>query len=321
MAEIVVTYGVPADGFRILKEQGHTVHIAPEGEHYSCEALFELLPAADAVVACKAFTREMIEVAPNLKLIVCYGAGYDSIDVAAATERGVMVANTPDCVTAPTAELAIALLMALARRLTYFNQKVRTMPPADLFVMGKYMGTSLEGATLGIVGMGRIGGKVADFGRLMGMRVVYNARTPKPARDALGDQRVSLEALMVQSDFVSLHCPSTPETRHLISREMIGLMKPTAYLINTARGPVLDEEALIDALKAGRLAGAALDVYTGEPNVNPAFFELEQVLLTPHVGSNTLHARNQMAEAASQRILAVLAGKQPENLINPEALR
>ena len=321
MAEIIVTYGVPADGFQILKQQGHIVHIAPEGKHFSHEALFELLPHAEAVVACKAFTREMIEAAPKLKLIVCYGAGYDSIDVAAATEHGIMVANTPDCVTAPTAELAIALLMALARRLTDFNQKVRTMQPSDLFVMGKYMGTSLEGATLGIVGMGRIGGKVADFGRLMGMRILYNARTPKPERDALGDERVSLETLMKQSDFISLHCPSTPETHHLISREMIGLMKSTAYLINTARGPVLDEEALIDALKENRIAGAALDVYTGEPNVNHAFFELEQVLLTPHVGSNTLHARNQMAEAASKRILDVLAGKQPENLINPEALR
>ena len=319
MAEIIVTYGVPSDGFSSLKE--HTVHIAPKGEHFSSEALFALLPKADAVVACKAFTREMIEAAPKLKLIVCYGAGYDSIDVTAATERGIMVANTPDCVTAPTAELAIAHIMALARRLVDFNQKVRTMQPSDLFVMGKYMGTSLEGATLGIVGMGRIGGKVADFGRLMGMRVLYTARTPKPERDAVGDERVSLETLMAQSDFISLHCPSTPETYHLISRDMLALMKPSAYLINTARGPVVDEKALNDALKANRIAGAALDVYTGEPNVNPAFFALDNVLLTPHVGSNTLHARNQMAQAASERILAVLDGQLPKNLINPEALK
>lgn len=319
MAVIIVTYGVPSDGFAPLA--GHTVHIAPKGEHYSREELFRLLPEADAVVACKAFTREMIEAAPKLKLIVCYGAGYDSIDVAAATEHGIMVANTPDCVTAPTAELAIAHIMALARRLIEFNQRVRTMKPEDLFVMGKYMGTSLEGATLGIVGMGRIGGKVADFGRLMGMRVLYTARSAKPERDALGDERVSLETLMEQSDFISLHCPHTPETHHIISADMISRMKPSAFLVNTARGPVVDEDALIKTLREKRIAGAALDVYTGEPNVDPRFFELDNVHLTPHVGSNTLYVRNQMAHAASERILDVLDGRLPQNLINPEVLR
>lgn len=319
MASILVTYGVPADGFRLL--EGHEVYIAPQHEHISREELFRLLPEIDAAVACKAFTREMIESAPKLKLIVCYGAGYDSIDVAAATEHGVMVVNTPECVTAPTAELAIAHLMALARRLVEFNQRVRTMKPEDLFVMGKFMGTSLEGSTLGIVGMGRIGSKVADFGHLMGMKVLYASRTPKPERDALGDLHVPLETLMEESDFVSLHCPYTPETHHLIDANMLQRMKPSACLINTARGPVLDEEALIELLKEGRIAGAALDVYTGEPHVNPAFFQLDNVLLTPHVGSNTLHARNHMAEAASRRILDMLAGRIPENLINPEVLK
>lgn len=319
MAKIIVTYGVPADGFFPLKE--HEVLIPPTGESFSREELLRMLPDADAVLACKAFDRELIECGKNLKLIVCYGAGYDSIDVAAATEHGILVANTPDCVTAPTAELAIAHMMALARRLVEFNGLVRTMAPEELFVMGRRMGTSLDGATLGIVGMGRIGGKVADFGRLMGMRILYTARTPKPERDALGDVRVSLEELMQQSDFISLHCPHTAETRGMISRSMISLMKPTAFLINTARGPVLDEEALIDALREKRIAGAGLDVYIGEPHANPALFELDNVLLTPHVGSNTLHARNQMAEAASMRILDVLAGRLPQNLINPEAIR
>lgn len=318
MAVIVVTYGVPTEGFQSLN--GHTVHIPPQHTAFSREELLSLLPEADAVLSCKAFDRELIEAAKKLKLIVCYGAGYDAIDMEAATEHGVMVANTPDCVTAPTAELAIAHLMALARRLPEFNQRVRTMAPSELFVMGKFMGTSLEGATLGIVGMGRIGGRVADFGRLMGMRVLYTARHAKPERDAAGDERVPLEELMRRSDFISLHCPHTPETHHLISRDLIALMKPTAYLINTARGPVLDEEALIEALRERRIAGAGLDVYTGEPNVNPAFFELDNVLLTPHVGSNTLHARNQMAEAASERILAVLGGEIPQNLLNPQVL-
>ncbi len=318
MAVIVVTSGVPADGFRLLRD--HTVHIPPQYTVFSRQELLALLPQADAVLACKGFDRELIEAGRKLKLIVCYGAGYDSIDIEAATEHGIMVANTPDCVTAPTAELAIAHLMALARQIPECDHRVRTMPPADLFVMGKFMGTSLEGATLGIVGMGRIGSKVADFGRLMGMRILYAARRPKPERDALGDEQVSLETLMRESDFISLHCPHTVQTHHLLSRDLIALMKPSAYLINTARGPVVDEEALLTALRQRRIAGAALDVFTGEPYVDPAFFELDNVHLTPHIGSNTQRARDQMAVAASDRILAVLRGERPADLLNPQVL-
>ncbi len=186
--------------------------------------------------------------------------------------------------------------------------------------MGRRMGTSLDGSVLGVVGMGRIGGRVADFAHLMGMRVLYTARTSKPERDTLGDTRVSLEDLMKNSDFITLHCPHTPQTEGMISREMIALMKPTAYLINTARGPVVDEDALIEALRAHRIAGAALDVFASEPDINPAFAALDNVLLTPHAGSNTLHARNEMARAASRRILDRLAGRIPQNLLNPEAL-
>jgi len=318
MAAIIVTFGVPADGFRSLYEQNHIVHIPPAGKCFSREEMLSLLPEADAVLACTPFPREMVAAGKKLKLIVCYGAGYDSIDVAAATEFGIPVVNIPDTVTAATAELAIAHLLSMARRLRELDHLVRTMDPAELFVMGRRMGTRLEGATLGIVGMGRIGAKVADFGRIMGRRILYTARSPKPDRDLLGDEHVDLETLMKNSDFISLHCPYTSETHGMISREMLSLMKPTAFLVNTARGPVLDEEALIDALRENRIAGAALDVYIGEPNVNPAFFELDNVQLTPHSGSNTLATRNQMAECASERILTVLAGQTPPNLLNPE---
>ena len=291
MAKIIVTYGVPADGFSLLA--GHEIVIPPHGTAFSREQLIRLLPDADAVLACTALDREMIAAAKKLQLIVCYGAGYDAIDVAAATSHGIPVVNTPECV---------------------------TRPPRELFGMGRRMGTSLDGSVLGVVGMGRIGGRVADFAHLMGMRVLYTARTPKPERDALGDTRVSLEDLMKNSDFITLHCPHTPQTEGMISREMIALMKPTAYLINTARGPVVDEDALIEALRAHRIAGAALDVFASEPDINPAFAALDNVLLTPHAGSNTLHARNEMARAASRRILDRLAGRIPQNLLNPEAL-
>ncbi|MBE5767940.1 MAG: dihydrofolate reductase [Clostridiales bacterium] len=320
MATIIVSFGVPSDGFKALYDQKHTVHIPPTGVRFSREEMLALLPEADAVLACTPFPREMVEAGKKLKLIVCYGAGYDSIDIAAATEHGIPVVNIPETVTAATAELAIAHMMSMARRIRELDELVRTMAPSELFVMGRRMGTRLEGATLGIVGMGRIGGKVADFGRVMGMRVLYTARTPKPERDALGDEHVDLETLMRESDFISLHCPHTPETHGMISREMIALMKPSAFLVNTARGPVLDEEALIEALREKKIAGAALDVYIGEPNVNPAFFELENVQLTPHSGSNTLATRNQMAEAASAQILAVLNDQPLQNVINPEVL-
>lgn len=318
MAKIIVTYGVPADGFSALA--GHELVIPPSGAAFSREELLDLLPEADAVLACTALDGELIAAGKKLRLIVCYGAGYDAIDVATATARGIPVVNTPECVTMPTAELAIALITALARRLVELDRLMHTRPPRELFGMGRRMGTSLEGAVLGVVGMGRIGGRVADFGRLMGMRVLYTARTPKPGRDALGDMHVTLEELMAQSDFVTLHCPHTPQTQGLISREMLARMKPTAFLINTARGPIVDEAALIEALRAHRIAGAALDVFAGEPDINPAFAALDNVLLTPHVGSNTLHARNEMARAASRRILDRLAGRIPENLLNPEAL-
>ena len=249
---------------------------------------------------------------------MCYGAGYDNIDVQAATECGVPVANTPDSVTASTAELAIALMLSLARRVAELNTRMHNADPQTLFGMGKHMGCTLEGSTLGIVGMGRIGGKVADIAHALGMRVLYTAHAPKAARESLGDQYVSLERLMEESDFVSLHCPHTAQTHNLISREMIALMKPTAFLINTARGPVVDEQALVEALQQRRIAGAALDVFTGEPAVNPALCRLENVILTPHIGSNTLYTRNQMAEAASERILDALAGRRPQNVVNPQ---
>jgi len=319
MAKIVVTYGVPAQGF-MDHLPGHQVCIPQPLTGYTKEELLAILPDADAVVACTAFDADMIAAAKQLKLIVCYGAGYDAIDVAAATKAGIMVANTPDAVTAPTAELAIALLTGIARRIPQLDGMLRTQPSPQVFGMGKHMGSSLAGQTLGIVGMGRIGGMVADFGRFMGMKVLYNARTPKLHRDALGDQQVSLPELMAQSDFISLHCPATPETKNLISKEMIALMKPTACLINTARGAVMDESALLEALTEGRIAGAALDVYPDEPHVNPAYLELSNVILTPHCGSNTQQARYEMARQASVRIQTVLAGQLPENLLNPEAM-
>lgn len=317
MAKVLVTYGVPSEGFALLGD--NELLIPKQGEAYTRDELMSLLPQVQAVVACTPLDGGLIEAARELRLIVCYGAGYDGIDVAAATRCGVMVCSTPDCVAAPTAELAIALITALARRITRLDRLARE--GAEAFGMGKRMGASLEGATLGLVGIGHIGSRVADFGRVMGMRVIYNAHGPKPEREARGDRYAPLNTLMAQSDFISLHCPLNAETRGLISREMLALMKPTAYIINTSRGAIIDEAALIKALEERRIAGAGLDVYPDEPHISPRLAALQNTILTPHVGSNTARVRRLMAEAASERILQALDGRVPQNLLNPEGLK
>ena len=316
LQRILITNGIPLAGLAL--PDSFVMDYPGEGLAFAREELLHLLPKADAVLACSVLDREMIEIAQKLKIIVCYGAGYDAIDMEAATNAGISVANIPDSVTEVTAELAISLILCLARRICELNGKIRQAEPRNAFGLGKYMGTSLKGSTLGIVGMGRIGARVADFGRFMGMKVIYASRSPKPEQAHLGAERCSLETLMKTADFVSLHCPHTPETDQLIDRKLLLLMKPTAYLINTARGRMTDENALLDVLRENRIAGAGLDVFVGEPDVNPAWAALSNVILTPHIGSNTVQARREMLLAAFERIADALAGKKPQNLLNPQ---
>jgi len=190
--------------------------------------------------------------------------------------------------------------------------------PPDLFTMGHDMGVSPEGLTLGVVGMGRIGARVAEYARFLHMRVVYTSREIKPFSVAGHARRLPLTELLRTADVVTLHCPLTPETRYMINKETLALMKPTAFLINTARGRVVDSAALAAALETGRLAGAALDVFENEPEVSGRLKALDNVILTPHVGSNTLRTRNGMAEQCTLRIREALAGRRPQNLLNPE---
>lgn len=318
MPRVLVTNGVPMDGFAL--PNGFEVLYPGEGKAFTREEMLALLPKADAVLVCSALNAELIQAGTHLKLIVCYGAGYDSIDVSAATAVGIPVTNMPDSVTEATAELAFSMILCLARRLCEMDRQMRG-EAAAAFGIGKRMGTSVRGKTLGIVGMGRIGARVADFGRCMGMRVIYHARSPKPAQERLGAVRCSLMELMARADFVSLHCPLTPETDGMITRELLASMKKTAYLVNTARGRVIDEDALLELLKEKRIAGAGIDVFIGEPNIRPEWVTLENVLLTPHIGSNTAEARREMMAAARDRIVDALAGRRPQNLINEEVLQ
>ena len=256
--------------------------------------------------------REVIEKGKKLRIIANYAVGYDNIDVEAAAERGIIVTNTPDLLTDATADLTWALILAVARRVVEAHQftaegKFRGWE-ARLF-----LGKELRGKRLGIVGMGRIGRAVAKRARGFSMEVVYYSRHRlKPHEEAsLCARYLPLVELISTSDIVTLHVPLTRETENLINRERIYKMKKGAILINTARGPVIDEEALIERLREGSLFGAGLDVYRGEPEINPEFFQLKNVVLLPHIGSATEETRLAMAHLAADNIIAVLSGKPP----------
>jgi lactate dehydrogenase-like 2-hydroxyacid dehydrogenase len=253
----------------------------------------------------------------GLRVVANYAVGYDNVDVDAATRRRVLVANTPEVLTEATAELAIALMLALSRRVSEGDRFLRAGAKwnwAPTFMLG----STLRGQTLGVVGLGRIGSEVGRLGRELGMRVVYNApRGPRPSPY----EWVPLDVLLKTSDVVSLHCPLLPETRHLIGRDELRAMRGKAFLINTARGPIVDEEALVEALAAREIAGAALDVFEREPDVRDGLLGLQNVLLTPHLGSATHETRTAMGMLCVSALASVLLeGRVPENVVNPQAV-
>ncbi|MBI4504669.1 MAG: D-glycerate dehydrogenase [Chloroflexi bacterium] len=264
---------------------------------------------------------DLLAASSGLRIVANMAVGYDNVDVAAATARGVMVTNTPGVLTETTADLAWALILAVARRIVEADRYVRA---------GKWthwgpllmLGTDVHGKTLGIVGLGRIGQAVARRAQGFGMRVLYHSRHPVPAEveQALGARYVALADLLRESDFVSIHCPYNASTHHLIDGTALARMRPTAYLVNTARGPIVDETALVDALWTGRLAGAGLDVFEGEPAVRPGLLDLDSVVLLPHIGSASLETRARMALMAAENIVAAIEGRRPPNLVNPEVL-
>ncbi len=266
--------------------------------------------------------QELLEHAPVLKIIANYGVGFEHIDVEAATRRGILVTNTPGVLTDATADLAFALLLATARRVVAGDRLVRE-GKFTYWAPFNFLGQQVSGTTLGIVGLGRIGRAVAQRAAGFGMRIIYYRRTPLPANEEQEIQAsfAPLATLLREADFVSLHVPLTPETRHLIGDRELELMKPTAYLINSARGPVVDEAALVAALRRGQIAGAGLDVYEREPELSPGLAELENVVLLPHLGSATIETRTRMAEMAADNLLAGLQGRQPPNCLNWTALK
>lgn len=294
--KIAFTTILPEEGF--VRLNGHELY-APLEEAEVLVSTFD-----------KPVTRQMIQSAPKLKLVTNFGVGFNNIDLEACRERGIRVTNTPQPVIEPTAELAFALMHDVARRTAEFDRKLRTGQAEPFGVMNN-LSHSLYGKTLGIIGMGRIGQALARRAVAAGMRIVYHNRKPISVSNLESGLRipdtiryVSKEELLQTADFVSLNLPYTPEVRHLIGAAELEMMKSSAYLINTARGAHVDEEALVEALKAGEIAGAAMDVYEHEPKIHPELLKLDNVVLSPHTGTGTWEGRIAMCENVCDNILA-----------------
>jgi glyoxylate reductase len=251
------------------------------------------------------FTADVMDAAPQLKVIANVAVGYNNIDVAAATARGIVVTNTPEVLTDATADLAWALIMDITRRVSEGDRLIRRGGWKG-WALDFMLGNELSGKTLGIIGYGRIGQAVAARAVPFGLRVIHSDVQAVP-----GSGAIPVDRLLATSDIVSIHCPLTPETRHMINQAALARMKRSAYLINTSRGPVVDEAALAWALKNGIISGAALDVYEEEPNVHPDLLTLENVVLTPHLGSATTETRTAMADLAVRNAIAVVTGHSP----------
>lgn len=321
MPKAFVTRRIPEPGLAILREVAE-VKVWEEELPPPREVLLKEVADCDALVPLLTdrVDDELLDRAPRLKVVANYAVGYDNIDVPACTARGVLVTNTPGVLTETTADLAFALILAAARRLVEADKflragKWKTWGPTLL------LGQDVYGATLGLVGLGRIGAAVARRARGFNMKVLYYSRHRQEALEKeLGVEYVSFDELLRRSDFISIHVPLTAETRHLFNAEAFAKMKPTAVLVNTARGPIVDEAALYAALKTGRIAAAGLDVMDPEPpSPDNPLLTLDNVILLPHIGSASIATRTRMATMAAENAAAALRGELPPNLVNPEA--
>ena len=334
--KIIFTTQLPHEGFQLLSNTPGVQLIMPEQERLDIPSFIQSAHTdAEILVATFDYTvsKELIDSMPNLQLIANFGVGYNNIDLDACRARGIRVTNTPQPVIEPTAELAFALMIDIARRVSEFDRKIRGIGPQTeplRFGVMQNLSHSLYGKTLGIIGMGRIGLSLARRAVASGMKVIYHNRKPRVVsseyrvvstkaeslrrREEVESQKprvesaqyVDFQTLLQDSDFVSLNLPYTPESHHIIGKPELGMMKRSAYLINTARGAHIDEKALIEALQSGIIAGAALDVYEHEPHINPELLTLNNVVLSPHTGTGTWEGRIAMCENVTDNILAFI---------------
>ena len=281
------------------------------------QALREVDPDAVICMLHDKIDATVFDTIPRCRMFANYAVGYNNIDVAEATRRGIVITNTPGVLTEATADIAWTLILAVAR-LAIEGDKVMRAEAFPGWGPNYMIGGDVSGQTLGIVGPGRIATAVAERAQGFRMPVLYHGRRDRPDLNAMGARKVDLDTLLTASDFVSLHVPLTPETHHLIDARAIALMKPTAYLINTARGPVIDEAALVQALNDGTIAGAGLDVYEREPAMAAGLAACQNAVLLPHLGSATVRTRAEMSDLVAANVVAMLEGRRPKSLVNPE---
>jgi glyoxylate reductase len=311
---IAVTGRIPEPGMELLHEMGDVV-AWDSLDVPSVADVHEMVRGADAVLTLlttKVDDAFLDAAGPQLKVVANVAVGYNNIDVAACARRGVVCTNTPGVLTEATADIAMALVLMATRRLGEGERVIRSGTPWQwgMFYM---LGSGMQGRRLGIVGMGDIGQALARRAKAFGMTIAYSNRKPVAPHieQELGAAFMSLDELLSTSDVVSINCPYSPATHHLISAPQLQQMKPSAFLVNTARGPIVDEAALVDALRAGTIAGAGLDVFEQEPTVHPGLLELENAVLVPHLGSATVETRAAMARLAAHNAVNVLSGVEP----------
>lgn len=313
MARIVITRPLPVEEVQPL-EENHDVQVLDIGPDNGGDEnrMIEAVAEADALITLldNPVTARVLAASPNLRVVAQCAVGYDNIDIDAARELQIAVTHTPGVLDDAAADQTMALLLAAARRLREADRYIRE-GRFKRWEMLELLGMGLSGKTLGIVGLGRIGSAVARRALGFGMRIIYyDRKTINPTVERLaGARRVTLETLLAESDVVSMHCPLNPESHHMIDADALDRMKPLSILVNTARGPIVDESALVDALRSGSIAAAGLDVFEDEPTVHPGLLELENVVLAPHLGSATRVTRKAMARMCVEAVEAALAGE------------
>jgi len=318
--KIVVTRRIPDPALDLLREAGHDVWVSPHDRPLSTAELHEAVAGADAVLTLlhDRVDGPFLDAAgPQLEVVANVAVGYDNVDVAACTERGVRFTNTPGVLTEATADLAFSLILMATRRLGEGERVIRRQEPWS-WSMFYLLGSSIQGKTLGVIGLGQIGAATARRAKAFGMDVIYSSRSEGDGAVVaeLATRRVDFDELLETSHVVSLHCPLLPETHHLMDAARLAQMRSDAYLVNTTRGPVVDEAALAKALRDGVIAGAGLDVFEREPEVHPDLLDLENVVLIPHLGSATIETRTAMGVLAARNALAILQGAAPPTPVN-----
>lgn len=317
---VFITRPIPDDAPRLLAGVADEIEVFPEDRPMTREELLCKVKGRDGVLCLLTdpIDADVFDAARGCRIFANMAVGHNNIDLPAATERGILVTNTPDVVTEATADLTWALILATARRVVEGDVEMRAgrFPGWGPLYM---LGADVSGATLGLIGPGRIALAVARRAVGFGMTLLYSGRRANPELDALGARLVSLDALLTRADFISLHVPLTDETRHLINAEALDAMKPTAILINTSRGPVVDEKALVKALNSGQIAGAGLDVFEDEPTMADGLAGCPNAVLLPHLGSATRGTRSAMAVKAARNLAEALQGRRPPDLLNPDA--